>query len=107
MQESLVREKIDWLIGQLEEEVRKLSAAHQIELSRVQDGNAIDLQNMNDQCEKRLSLVSSEFRLLISALENEVDYLKELNQAQRLMMEDSLSYIKRLEEKLNAVRSPE
>lgn len=105
MQESSLQEKIEMLIGQLEEEVRKLSSSHQTELNRIREVNTIDLQTLNEHFEKRLTLVNSEYRSKISDLEIEIDYLKELNSAQRLMMEDNLGYIRGLEEKLNAARS--
>ena len=38
-------------------------------------------------------------------LQSEIDYLKELNRAQRLMLEDNLEYIKGLEEKLRSSNS--
>ena len=105
MHESSLQTKIETLIRQLEEEVRKISSFHQSELDRIREVNTIDLKNLNESFEKRISLVNSGYRSRISDLENEIVYLKELNMAQRLMMEDSLDYVKGLEEKLTAMRS--
>lgn len=105
MEETSLQSKIEKLIGQLEEEVRKLSSFHQSELDRIREVNTIDLKNLNENFEKRMTVVNSEYQSKISDLENEIAYLKELNLAQRLMMEDNLAYIKGLEEKLSAVRS--
>lgn len=106
MQESL-QSKIEMLIRQLSEEVRNFSSFHQAELSGVREGNAIVLQNLNQQFEKRLLIVNSSYQLKIEELETEIDYLKELNMAQRMMMEDNLGYIKCLEEKITAKRPQE
>ena len=104
MEKRSLQAKIEKLIGQLEDEVRKLSSFHQRELEWIREANAIDLKNLNENFAKRITIVNAEHRLRISDLENEIEYLRELNLAQRLMMEDNLVYIKQLEEKLNAAR---
>jgi hypothetical protein len=105
VEESLLQAKIEMLIKQFKEEVHQLSSFHQRELDRTRDTHANDLQILTENFEKRLSLFSSGYRSRISELENEINYLKELNLAQRRMMEDSLGYTKGLEKKLNATRT--
>ena len=105
MQESSLQEKIELLIAQLEEEVRKLAFFHQTELNCLREINASDLCNLKDQFEQRITLVNHEYQSRIINLEDEINYLKELNSSQQLMMEDNLIYIKGLEKKLKAIPS--
>ncbi|MBL0745562.1 hypothetical protein [Chryseolinea lacunae] len=102
VQESAIQAKIEKLIRKLEDEVRRLSSFHQAELSRSRNVTTGNAQYQHEQFEARLSLINAQYQSKILNLESEIDYLKELNYAQRLMMEDILGYIKDLEEKLNA-----
>ncbi|RAW02605.1 hypothetical protein [Pseudochryseolinea flava] len=105
MEEHSLQAKIGKLIAQLEEEVRNLSSCHRSELDRIREDNTIELKTLTDNFDKLLTTVNAQYQSRISDLENEIDYLRELNVAQRIMMEDNLAYIKRLEEKLIATRS--
>lgn len=105
MDASLLQARVEMLIGQLEEEVRKLSSFHEQELEHMRQANAVDMLNLSENFEKRLSLVNSTYESRIADLQGEIEYLKELNLAQRLMMEDNAEYIKVLEEKLESLRS--
>lgn len=104
MVEPSFKDRIEELLEQLEEEVRKLTSARQHGLDRIRDDNTIDLKVLNENFEKLIAIVNSAYQSRISDLEDEIGYLKELSLAQRLMLEDNLVYIKELEEKLNAAR---
>jgi hypothetical protein len=104
VQESSVQAKIELLISQLEEEINKLSSGNPAELGRMED-NAIPPGTLKERFEKCITLVNGNYQSRISDLEREIDYLRELNFAQRLMMEDNLDYIKNLEQKLGALRA--
>jgi hypothetical protein len=103
--ENSPQDKITILIGQLEGEVRKLCDLHEIDLRAIRESSTSSLQRQSEYFENQLSTLNSKHRTQIAELETEIEYLKELNLAQRLMMEDNLGYIKRLEEKLEAMRS--
>lgn len=105
MQELSIQEKIELLIKQLEDEVKKLSSFHQTELSRIKEVNSIDLNRLKQQFEQHISSAEDQYQLRIVHLESEIGYLKELILSQRLMMEDNLEYTKGLEGKLNTASS--
>lgn len=92
------------LISQLEEEINKLSPTGAPEPGGSED-NALHFRTLRERFEKCITLVDGNYRSRISDLEMEIDYLKELNFAQRQMMEDNLGYIKNLEQTLNTLRA--
>jgi len=105
--ESSHNTKIETLIKQLEEEVRRLSTAQQLELNQAREASAIEIKTLSEDFDSRLYAITLEYHSRISDLEGTIEYLKELNFAQRLMMEDSLGYVKELEEKLSTTRDPD
>ncbi len=105
MHETSLPARIELLIGQLEEEVRKLSFSHQAELTCLRESHAIDLLNQKDQFDQCIALVDGQYKNRIKDLEGEISYLKELNSSQRIMMEDNFAYMKGLEAKLNSTPS--
>ena len=102
MQKSSRLEKIELLIAQLEQEVQKLASSRHTELNSVKEVNSIANRDLHDQFEQRILLVDGKHQSQIADLQGEIAYLKELNFSQRLMMEDSMMYIKDLEKKVNA-----
>ncbi len=105
MQALSIQEKIESLIRQLEDEVRKITSSHQTELDKIREDNSFDLDRMKHQFEQQIASAAGHYQSRIVHLEGEISYLKELILSQRLMMEDNLEYIKALEMKLNTAPS--
>ncbi|MBL7858669.1 MAG: hypothetical protein JNM57_13355 [Cyclobacteriaceae bacterium] len=104
-QDHFIQQKIEALIYQLEEEVKRLSSNHASEINKLKEANEMGMQKLMNEFDQRLRTMDEHHHTTIVCLEDEINYLKELNSSQRLMMEDSLGYIKELEQKLNSTRS--
>jgi hypothetical protein len=100
--ESPHRVKIELLIRQLEEEVRLLSSTHDQEMKQLKEASELQLFQLSNQFDDRIKQVNEQHQSKISYLEEEINYLMELNSSQRIMMENSAGHIQKLEQKLNS-----
>lgn len=101
-----LQQKIMKLIGQLENQVSTLRSAHTTELETLTMRCRDDMQKIHLQFSNELDVIEQKHHQVLSKLAEEIAYLKEMSQSQRLMMETNLEYIRELEQRyLNLVQS--
>ena len=101
-----LQQKIMTLIDQLENEVSTLRVAHTAELETLTMRCRQDMQKIHLQFSNELDLIEQKHQNVLSKLAEEIAYLKEMSQSQRLMMETNLEYIRELEQRyLNLVKA--
>lgn len=100
MKSEALQAKIDQTIRHLQDEVALLQKTHLLEMELMKIDSVQYLQRLREDFDQRIQKADEHHRNKISMLEEEIQYLKELNDSQRLMMTDNASYIRALEEKL-------
>ncbi len=107
MGSEALQAKIDQIICHLQEEVALLQKTHLLEMQLMKIDSNQYLQKLREDFDQRIKRADDHHQSRISMLEEEIQYLKELNDSQRLMMTDSATYIRTLEEKLGQfINSP-
>ena len=94
-----LHQKIIKLIEQLENQVSTLQLAHTTELETLTMRCRQDMQKIHLHFSNELDLIEQKHHNVLSKLAEEIAYLKEMSQSQRLMMETNLEYIKELEQR--------
>lgn len=93
-----LHQKIQFLSESLDSEVGKLKVIHCQELDGLKNAFISDLNSLQTEFEikwKEVQLIHEE---RIKTLEEQLNYLMEVHNCQRRMLEDNSSYIKKLEE---------
>ncbi|HOX84132.1 MAG TPA: hypothetical protein PLJ60_14060 [Chryseolinea sp.] len=98
--EDKLQEKIGYLTGLLEQELINLKSTHCKKLSQIKNTYVEGIEILNANFEKQWDDFNALHLRRMLACEEQVTYLKELQQSQRLMLEDNLVYIRQLEERL-------
>ena len=88
---SFYKEKMDGIVREYE---RKSAA--------VAAENVKELERLRQHYESRYNELKSNYEQQISELEQELAYSKEMNEAQRIMMNDAMAYAAKLEAKLQS-----
>ena len=94
-----LQQKIMKLIDQLETEVSTLRLAHTTELETLTMRCRQDMQQIHLHFSNELDMIEQKHQNVLSKLAEEIVYLKEMSQSQRLMMETNLEYIRELEQR--------
>ncbi|MBC8111064.1 MAG: hypothetical protein H7Y04_08405 [Verrucomicrobia bacterium] len=94
-----IQEKIESLICQLEEIVALISTNQKQETKELKEIIELALHELVNQFDQKIKKIDKQHLATIKHFEEEINYLRELNSAQRQMLEDTVSYIKKLEEK--------
>jgi hypothetical protein len=92
--------RIEQTIRHLQQEIALLQQSHQQEMLEMKHSSIQDLQRLQESFDLRLKAADEHHQSKIRTLEEEIAYLKELTQSQRLMMADNVGYIQELESKL-------
>ena len=101
MEDFSVQQKIESLIRQLEEQIKHLSSTHELDMKQLKEQSDINILNLKVQFDKQINLVNVSHKAQVCKLEEEINYLREMNSSQRFMMEHYLISIKDLEDKLS------
>lgn len=100
VQASEVSEKIRNVLERLEKELRLLKENELKEIEILKSKSEEGIQHLKYNFDMQLTAINDDYRNTITLLEEEIEYLKELSDSQRLMMKANLSYIKKLELRL-------
>jgi hypothetical protein len=92
-----LHQKIVKLIGHLENEVSDLKAKYPSEIESLAMRCRKDMQKVQLEFSNELDEIERKHNVQLSSLAEEIAYLKEMSQSQRLMMETNLEYINELE----------
>lgn len=98
--EDQLQEKIGYLTGLLEQELMNIKSTHCKELNRIKNTYVDGIELLNTNFEKQWDDFNALHLKRMLAAEEQVTYLKELQQSQRLMLEDCLAYINELESRI-------
>jgi hypothetical protein len=94
--------KIEGLTNRLEQSMENLRIAHAEELAKLTFNCREGIQQLHNSFTLELDQLQQAHELKMTKLEQEVHYLKEMTQSQRMMMEANLDYIKELEDRFPA-----
>ena len=98
--ETQQKENIHHLTGLMELELERLKSTHSRELDNLKNSYLKGIQHLsNDLEDERLAFYQAHLQHMHD-MEEQINYLTELYQSQRIMMEDQLLYIKSLEKKI-------
>ena len=92
--------RIEQTIRHLQQEIALLQQSHQLEMLEMKHSSVQDLQRLRESFNARLKAADDHHQSKIKNLEEEISYLKELTQSQRMMMADNVGYIQELESRL-------
>jgi site-specific recombinase len=92
-----LQQKITTLIESLENDVSSLKADHAKELQALTNRCRQDIQTLHLAFSSELDQVEINHQTKLNALVDEIAYLKEMSQSQRIMMESNLEYIRAME----------
>lgn len=94
-----LHERISILTARLQSEANKVSTQHEAELSVLISECNKALDQLSQLFDDRLHQIEDRYHLEIKTIEDELSYLRELSEAQRVMLQDSVDYIKELEQR--------
>jgi hypothetical protein len=92
-----LQEKIRGLISGLETEVAKLTQSQSLELEELTQKCRQDIQSLHLAFTAEIDSIQLRHAERLTTLTEEINYLKEMSNSQRIMMESNLQYIKELE----------
>lgn len=92
-----LHQKILKLIERIEGEVSTLKNAHTTEIESLTMRCRLDMQKIHVEFSNELDSIEQKHNLQLTRLADEISYLKEMSQSQRMMMESNLEYLKELE----------
>lgn len=95
-----LQEKIDEVIGLLEREVSGLRLSYSTALEKLKSEYEQEIAFIHTSFHERCSNLHKGYINQLLALDDHVHYLKELQEAQRIMMQDSILYMKELEKRV-------
>jgi hypothetical protein len=92
-----LQQKISKLIDFLGNEMSNLKTEHANDLQTLTRRCRQDIQSLHLAFSNELDQIESNHQTKLNALADEIAYLREMSQSQRIMMESNLEYIKDLE----------
>lgn len=89
--------------AQYENKIRRIKAQYKIQLRRARRLNRAELNALRKGYEQGIHEVSQAIEQQVKELQDKLKYHQEINNAQRVMLEDVLNYCKQLEQKLENI----
>lgn len=102
--EDILREKILSLQQDYELKIAALEEEHLAALAKVREDEATKRQALETAHQEKLDALQKEFCQKTKALEEEINFLNERHDSQRLMLSDTLSYVQKLEKELDNLK---
>lgn len=102
--EDILREKIFSLQSDYESRIAKLQQAYEAALLTIKTDEALKRQQLEIEYKEKFDFVQKEYCQKTKALEEEIAFLNERHDSQRLMLSDTLTYVQRLEQELDALK---
>ena len=102
--EDILREKILSLQSDYEHKIAALEKEHQAAIAQVREDEAVKRQALEIAHKEKLDALQKEFCQKTKALEEEINFLNERHDSQRLMLSDTLSYVQKLEKELDILK---
>lgn len=88
---------------QYENKIKRIKAHYTTQLRRAHRLNQAELNAFKKQYEQEIHEISEAIEQRVQELNDKLEYHQEMNNAQRVMLEDALKYCKQLEQKLENV----
>jgi adenylosuccinate synthase len=89
--------------AQYENKIRRIKAQYETQLRRAHRLNQAELNALKKEYEREIYKVSEAIEQRVQELQDKLEYHQEMNNAQRVMLEDAISYCKQLEQKLENI----
>ncbi|EAY31456.1 traf3-interacting jnk-activating modulator, putative [Microscilla marina ATCC 23134] len=88
---------------QQESKVKRIKTYYENQLRRSKIWTQAELIALKKQYESEIQKITQELELHAQELQTKLEYHQEMNDAQRVMLEDAIDYCKKLEEKLESI----
>jgi hypothetical protein len=102
--EDILREKILSLQSDYENRIAKLQQGYEAALLTIKTDEALKRQQLETEYKEKFDFIQKEYCQKTKALEEEIAFLNERHDSQRLMLSDTLTYVQRLEQELDALK---
>ncbi len=102
--EDILREKILSLQSDYESRIATLQQEYEAALSKIKTEEALKRHQLEIEYKEKFDIVQKEYCQKTKSLEEEIAFLNERHDSQRLMLSDTLSYVEKLEQELDALK---
>lgn len=102
--EDILREKILSLQCDYESKIARLQQEHETALSKIKTDEELKRKQLEIDYQEKINLIQQEYLQKTKTLEEEITFLNERHDSQRLMLSDTLTYVQRLEQELDALK---
>lgn len=103
--EEILREKIHALQSDYESKIASLKQYYEFFLAKLKSDEAAKRENLEAEHRLKVELLQHEYCEKTKKLEEEIDFLNERHNSQRMMMNDTLVYVRKLEEELSTLKT--
>lgn len=103
--EDILREKIHSLQSDYEQKVSSLTRFFEAAIAQLQEYETAKREQLVAEHQQQLDKLQKEYCQKTKALEEEINFLNERHDSQRLMLSETLDYVQRLEQELQQLKS--
>ena len=103
--EDILREKIVSLQSDYEQKVSSLTRFFEAAMAQLQANEVAKREQLTEEHQRQLDTLQKENCQKTKDLEEEINFLNERHDSQRLMLSETLDYVQRLEHELQQLKS--
>ena len=103
--EDILREKIVSLQSDYEQKVSSLTRFFEEAMAQLQANEVARREQLTAEHQRQLDTLQKEYCQKTKDLEEEINFLNERHDSQRLMLSETLDYVQRLEHELQQLKS--
>lgn len=103
--EDILREKILSLQSDYEQRVASLTRFFEEAMAQLQANETAKRKQLEEEHQQQLDELQKEYCQKTKSLEEEINFLNERHDSQRLMLSETLDYVKHLEQELQHLKS--
>lgn len=103
--EDILREKIVSLQSDYEQKVSSLTRFFEAAMAQLQANEVAKREQLTEEHQRQLDTLQKEYCQKTKDLEEEINFLNERHDSQRLMLSETLDYVQRLEHELQQLKS--
>lgn len=103
--EDILREKILSLQSDYEQRVSSLTHFFEVSMARLQAYEKVKREQLVEEHQQQLDRLQKEYCRKTKDLEEEINFLNERHDSQRLMLSETFDYVQRLEQELQQLKS--
>jgi hypothetical protein len=103
--EDILRERILSLQSDYEQKVSSLTRFFEVAMAQLQVNEVAKREQLVEEHQQQLDKLQKEYCQKTKDLEEEINFLNERHDSQRLMLSETLDYVQRLEQELQQLKS--